>query len=87
MNSKDTNCQSCGMPIYKDEKGAGTETDGSLSEIYCSHCYKNGEFTLPDITVNEMRALVTEKIVAMKIPKIMAYFLTKNTRKLKRWKK
>jgi hypothetical protein len=87
MNNKDTNCQSCGMPIYRDGKGGGTEADGMLSKIYCSHCYENGKFTMPDISVNEMRTLVTEKIVAMKIPRIMAYFLTRNTRKLKRWKK
>lgn len=25
------NCQSCGMPLKKDEKGGGTNTDGSKS--------------------------------------------------------
>lgn len=29
------NCQSCGMPLKKDEKGGGTNADGSKSEMYC----------------------------------------------------
>jgi len=79
-------CQSCGMPLDKDAKIAGTEADGSLSEMYCSHCYENGKFTSPDISVIEMRELVTNKIIEMKLPKFMAKFLTRNTYKLKRWK-
>lgn len=80
------NCQSCGMPLDKDKKIAGTESDGSLSEMYCSHCYENGKFTSPDITVIEMREIVTNKIIEMNLPKFVAKFLTRNTYKLKRWK-
>ncbi|WP_224768159.1 zinc ribbon domain-containing protein [Metabacillus idriensis] len=32
------NCQSCGMPLSKDEHGGGTEADGSKSTKYCSRC-------------------------------------------------
>ncbi len=87
MKKKYVNCQSCGMPLDKDERTVGTEANGTLSEMYCSHCYRNGKFTSPDITVEEMRAKVTEKIVEMKIPRFVAKFLTRNTYKLKRWKK
>lgn len=80
------NCESCGMPLNKDEKYAGTEADGSLNEMYCRHCYENGKFTQPDITMIEMKELVTNKIIEMKFPKFMAKFLTRNTHKLKRWK-
>jgi len=37
------------MTLKKDEKGGGTNADGSTSVMYCSHCYVNGAFTLPDI--------------------------------------
>lgn len=87
MKKKYSTCQSCGMPLNKDGTTSGTETNGNLSEMYCSHCYKNGEFTLPSITVNEMKEVVTNKIVEMKFPKFVAKFLTRNTCKLKRWKK
>jgi hypothetical protein len=45
------NCQSCGMPLKRDEKGGGTNADGRKSTMFCSHCYENGKFTQPDITV------------------------------------
>ncbi|MFD6511333.1 zinc ribbon domain-containing protein [Bacillus sp. NPDC060175] len=32
-------CQSCGMPLSKDELGGGTESNGSKSVKYCSHFY------------------------------------------------
>lgn len=87
MIKKYTNCQSCGMPLTKDEKCIENESGEILSEMYCSHCYENGKFTLPDITALEMKELVTNKIIEMKIPKFVANFLTRNTHKLKRWKK
>lgn len=87
MNNKYNTCQSCGMPLSKDGKNSGSEIDGTLSKMYCSFCYKNGEFTQPDITVCEMKELVTKKIVEMKIPRFIANFLSRNTRKLKRWSK
>ena len=43
-------CQSCGMPLSKDEKGGGSEADGSKSAEFCSHCYAAGKFTEPEIT-------------------------------------
>ena len=46
-------CQSCAMPISQLEH-CGTEKDGSKSEKYCLYCYKNGDFTLPNSTIEEM---------------------------------
>jgi hypothetical protein len=42
-------CQSCGMPLSKDPLGGGTNADGSRNTEYCSHCYKSGCFTEPNI--------------------------------------
>ncbi len=79
------NCQSCGMPLSKDPQGGGTEANGSRSTMYCSHCYQQGKFTLPDITVDQMADRVKEKMKEMHIPGFLAYFMTKNLPKLKRW--
>ena len=46
-------CQSCGMPLIKKEDH-GTEADHIQSEKYCHYCYKDGKFTGPDITQEEM---------------------------------
>ncbi len=36
------------------EDDFGTEADGALSDDYCTHCYQNGAFTEPDITIDGM---------------------------------
>lgn len=81
------NCQSCGMPLSKDENGGGIEKDGTRSIMYCSHCYENGEFTLPDLTVDQMKQRVKEKIVEFGMPALIAVFFTRSIPKLERWKK
>ena len=58
MNTVSKNCQSCGMPLSRDEKGGGTNADGSKSTMFCSNCYANGKFVFPDITVAGMKELV-----------------------------
>ena len=46
-------CQSCAMPMHQPEH-FGTEADGSRSEAYCVYCYKDGAFTMPDATLEQM---------------------------------
>lgn len=79
-------CQSCGMPMKKDEKGGGTETDGSKSLKYCSHCYKSGKYTLPEITAKGMQELVKGKMKEMGFPGFLTGFFTYSIPKLERWK-
>lgn len=45
-------CQSCGMEL-KSSSDFGTNADGSVAELYCCYCYKNGKFT-SDCTMDEM---------------------------------
>jgi len=87
MNKKNKNCQSCGMPMNKDPKNGGTNSDGTSNLKYCSYCYENGDFTQPNITVDEMKALVKGKMKEMGFPGFLAGFFTKGIPKLERWKK
>lgn len=80
------NCQSCGMPLNKDEKGGGTNADGTKSEMYCSKCYDSGKFINPDMTVTQMQDLVKSKLKEMGFPGFLAGFFTKGIPKLERWK-
>lgn len=80
------NCQSCGMPMKRDEAGGGTNADGSKSLMYCSKCYQNGAFTLPDFTVQQMQELVKGKLREMGFPGFLAGFFTWNIPKLERWR-
>ena len=46
-------CQSCGMPFDQaHSEFIAKEKDGSES-IYCSYCYKDGEFLNPGATLHE----------------------------------
>jgi hypothetical protein len=79
-------CQSCGMPMNKDEKGGGTNADGSKTLLYCSYCFQNGEFTRPDMSLQEMKTLVKGKMKEMGFPGFVASIFTFKMGKLQRWK-
>ena len=78
-------CQSCGMPLSRDAKGGGTEADHTLSQEFCSHCYADGKFTLPGISVDDMISRVQGKMKEMHIPGFLARRFTKDIPRLKRW--
>jgi len=80
------NCQSCGMPLRRDEKGGGTNADGSKSTMYCSHCYDSGKFTFPDLSAAQMQERVKGKLKEHGLPSIAAWLLTRNIPKLGRWR-
>ena len=78
-------CQSCGMPLSRDQLGGGTDADGSPSTEYCSHCYQSGRFTEPSISVDEMMSKVEGKLREMHIPGFLARRFTKDIPRLRRW--
>lgn len=79
-------CQSCGMPMQKDEE-FGTNKDGGKNEDYCVYCYKDGAFTA-DVSMDEMIAFCAEHVEEwdMKTTKDEAIAMMKESfPKLKRW--
>lgn len=80
------NCQSCGMPLKRDEQKGGTNADGTKSIMYCSHCYQQGQFTKPDLSVDEMKELVKGKLMQFGFPGFMTGVFTHNIPTLERWK-
>ena len=79
-------CQSCGMPLKADPTGGGTDVDGSLSNEYCSFCYQNGKLINPEMTIDEMRAFIIEKLGEKGYPRFIARFFTIGLNRLKRWR-
>jgi hypothetical protein len=75
------------MPLRRDEKGGGTNADGSKSAMYCSHCYEAGKFTLPEISAAEMQLRVKGKLKQLGIPRPAQWLFTRNIPKLARWNK
>lgn len=86
-NQTHKNCQSCGMPMKRDEKGGGTEADGAKSGKFCSHCYQDGKFTYPDLTMEQMQARVQGKLKDFGMPGFVAKMLSSNIPKLERWRR
>jgi hypothetical protein len=80
-------CQSCGMPLSRDALGGGTNADGSRSAEYCSHCYRSGRFTEPNLSVEEMMAKVEGKLREMHIPRLLARRFTRDIPRLSRWQR
>lgn len=80
------NCQSCAMPLKKDPKGGGTNSDGTKNGMYCSYCYDNGKFLGPDMTASQMQEFVKGKMKEMGYPGFLAGFFTKGIPRLERWK-
>lgn len=83
-------CQSCGMPLKSGENSQlGTNQDGSLSKEYCHYCFDDGEFTAPDMTLQEMTAVGIKGIEAGNgnfISKfLLKTFYPYQLKKLKRW--
>ena len=84
--SMDLFCQSCGMPMQKDQDH-GTEANEGMSEDYCAYCYQDGKFTMPNATVEEM---IDVSVAGMKKAGVDEAIIEQSKiliPQLKRWKK
>jgi len=79
-------CQSCSMPLKKEEEFA-TNADGSFNKEYCIFCYKDGAFTEPDLTLEEVLENIEKIMQEMKMPENVIEQTKLMIPELKRWKK
>jgi len=79
-------CQSCSMPLDKPEL-LGTEKDGNKNMEYCTYCYQNGAFINPNMTLDEMKTLVTGQMEKRKIDTGIIHMAVSSLPNLKRWRK
>lgn len=79
-------CQSCSMPLRKPED-FGTDAIGYRVNDFCQHCYANGAFTEPRISMQQMMdkcvAVMAQQGI-MPAEKAKA-LMTEVMPKLKRW--
>lgn len=79
-------CQSCGMPLQKDQY-CGTNADGRRSEEYCFHCFQKGVFLDEGITLQGKIDKNVKFAVQMGMSEGEARILASDVLpKLKRWK-
>lgn len=88
MEAKAFICQSCGMPMQKDED-FGTNADGTKNGEYCYFCFKEGMFTDKGVTMEQkIDKLVEIAVSQMSIPKEKARAQANEIiPTLKRWRK
>ena len=79
-------CQSCSMPI-DDINDRGTEKDQSKSTEYCKYCYKDGAFTEPEMTFEEMKSTVTIQMQQMNLSHDIIQKSLDRLAHLKRWQR
>jgi hypothetical protein len=78
-------CQSCGMPMTEDLYG--TNADSTANKEYCKYCYVAGNFTNPDITMEDMIKTCVPYMVQQGMTEELARnLLEESLPKLKRWK-
>ena len=86
MDKEFKNCQSCGMPLKRDEKGGGTNADKSISKKYCSYCYENGEFVYKGNNVSEFQEYCQKKMMEGGHSRFVSWLFTRGMKRLDRWK-
>jgi methionyl-tRNA synthetase len=79
-----TFCQSCGMPLNKEEV-KGTEKNGLKTDEYCKYCYENGAFKNPDINLEDMKKNVQNQMKKMQLHENVIQKAVNILPALKRW--
>lgn len=79
-------CQSCGMPMEKPED-FGMNADGFRINDYCRYCFKDGSFTEPKITMEQMIDKIAGMAPVMRMTEAQAREMAKGfVPRLKRWR-
>ncbi|MGO4816881.1 zinc ribbon domain-containing protein [Flavobacterium sp. W22_SRS_FP1] len=60
-------CQSCGIPLDT-EALKSTEKNGLKNEEYCKFCYDKGEFTSPNLSLDELKETIEIQMKKLKLP-------------------
>ncbi|MGV8151594.1 MAG: zinc ribbon domain-containing protein [Candidatus Nanoarchaeia archaeon] len=80
-------CQSCAMPMKK-EDDFGTNEDGSYSKEYCCFCFEGGDFKDKGITLQEKIDKLTQMGQKLGLTEEQARKMAEiKLPGLKRWKK
>jgi len=65
----------------------GTEKDGSKNSEYCKYCYQDGNLIEPDMTLSQMKEMVTMQMKKMNLPETIIQHSLHALPGLKRWQK
>jgi radical SAM superfamily enzyme len=74
------------MPL-EHKNDLGTNEDGSLNQEYCHYCYQNGQFTDPEMTMEEMIELTVRIMEEKRMPSDLIEQTKEYIPMLKRWRR
>jgi len=63
----------------------GTEKDGSRTNEYCKYCYQDGQFTHPEMTLDEMQEHMMKYMEKGRLPQDIIERAVDRLPFLKRW--
>jgi hypothetical protein len=79
-------CQSCGAPLRR-PGDHGTDLGGRVDADYCHFCFREGRFTHPDISLDEMIELSASNAIEEDVPRERAFASARRlVPTLKRWR-
>ena len=86
MKNPISHCQSCGMPFDDAHKVLIAKEPDGRSSIYCTYCYKDGEFLKSDAKVEEVIEMGVPHLAHKIGEKAAREQLSQFVPTLKRWK-
>jgi len=81
----DAICQSCGMKL-SDEPDSFRLVEKELNIKYCKTCFKDGQFTEPELTLNQMKQKIENRCTELGYGKLKTSVYSSNIENLDRWK-
>jgi len=79
-------CQSCHMPL-SDPEDFGTEAGGAINHDFCRHCYQQGFFTNPFMTLHDMEEHIRHTLEKQHEDERVIHYVIGTLPDLKRWYK
>ena len=83
---KHERCQSCGILFINDPNHWDIMKDEQANRRYCSHCYRDGNFTEPSISLLDMKEKVKQRCKELGIPPLVTYIYLLRLKELERWR-
>ena len=87
QSDRNEHCQSCGIPLNRDLVFASKTEDEKKKIKYCGHCFKGGQFTEPDFTIDKMKSSLEKRCKELGFSKLQVYVWKNDLENLDRWRK
>lgn len=85
QNYKTERCQSCGIRLKDDNEYLKLDSDKQKMTLYCSTCFKDGQFT-EEMTLVEMQNKIKNRCKELGLNRVDTFLHLKGLKNLRRWR-